>query len=227
MILRPRWAWLVLTLVLSTLNSWFLPVSLEAQTQGQGMASITLPPPDTVAGMPLMKALARRQTARAFSPDTLPTRILSDLLWAGFGVNRPESGKRTAPSAVNWQETDIYVVMEEGSYRYVPGRHELDPVQAGDLRSLTGTQAFVRDAPVTLVFVADRSRITGRSEEEKDFYSAIDVGFISQNVYLYCASAGLATGVRALIDRPPLAEALGLRDDQRIIVAQTVGFPGE
>lgn len=173
-----------------------------------------------------MQALAARQTSRAFRPDPLPVQVISDLLWAAFGINRPESGKRTAPSAVNWQETDIYVVVEAGAYVYQAERHRLEPVREGDLRALTGTQDFVEDAPLTLVFVGDRSRITGRSEEEKDFYTAIDVGFISQNVYLYCASAGLATGVRALIDRPPLAEALGLSESQRIIVAQSVGYAG-
>jgi SagB-type dehydrogenase family enzyme len=176
--------------------------------------------------MPLMNALSARKTSRAFLPDALPVQTLSDLLWAAFGVNRPESGKRTAPSAVNWQDTEIYVVMESGVFLYDASSHELDPVRAGDLRALTGTQPFVRDAPVTLVLVSDLSRIAAESQEQKDFYSAIDAGFISQNVYLYCASEGLATGVRALIDRPALKEALGLREDQRIIVAQSVGRPG-
>lgn len=198
---------------------------VSSQEGAQELESLRLPPPDTGGGMPLMRALAQRHTSRSFRPDPLPVQTLSDLLWAAFGVNRPESGKRTAPSAVNWQETDIYVVMGRGVFVYRADEHVLDPVRSGDFRALTGTQEFVRDAPVTLVFVADRSRITGRSEEEKDFYTAIDVGFISQNVYLYCASAGLATGVRALIDRPPLAEALGLGENQRVIVAQSVGYP--
>jgi len=225
MIPKPRRTWPFLPLTFLTFIALLPASSLEPQQQEKGLASVPLPPPDMSGGMPLMKALALRQTARAFRPDTLSLQTVSDLLWAAFGVNRPDEGKRTAPSAVNWQETDIYVVMEKGTFRYVADRHELDPVRTGDLRPLTGTQTFVRDAPLTLVYVADRSRITGRPEEEKDFYSAIDVGFIAQNVYLYCASTGLATGVRALIDRPPLAEALGLRDDQRIIVAQTVGLP--
>lgn len=205
----------------------FLLASLLASSPaaGQDLSVMKLPPPDKEGGVPLMRALAARQTARSFRPDTLPTQALSDLLWAAFGVNRPESGKRTAPSAVNWQETDIFVVMERGVYLYEATAHELRPVRAGDLRSLTGTQEFVRDAPLTLVLVANLSRITDPSEEQKSFYSAVDAGFISQNVYLYCASAGLATGVRALIDRPALGEALGLDPSQRIIVAQTVGYP--
>jgi SagB-type dehydrogenase family enzyme len=211
-----------------TLVSLILLASLcISQTAlGQELSPIRLPPPDTEGGMPLMKALSARQTSRAFLPDSLPVQTLSDLLWAAFGVNRPESGKRTAPSAVNWQDTDIYVAMERGVFLYEASRHELEPVRSGDLRALTGSQPFVRDAPVTLVLVSDLSRIAAESQEEKDFYSAIDAGFISQNVYLYCASQGLATGVRALIDRPALKEALGLREDQRIIVAQSVGRPG-
>jgi SagB-type dehydrogenase family enzyme len=211
-----------------TLVSLILLASLcISQTAlGQELSPIRLPPPDTEGGMPLMKALSARQTSRAFLPDSLPVQTLSDLLWAAFGVNRPESGKRTAPSAVNWQDADIYVFMERGAFLYDAPRHELEPVRSGDLRALTGSQPFVRDAPITLVLVSDLSRITDQSQEQKDFYSAIDAGFISQNVYLYCASEGLATGVRALIDRPALKEALGLRDDQRIIVAQSVGRPG-
>jgi len=104
-----------------------------------------------------MRALAQRHTSRSFRPDPLPIQMLSDLLWAAFGVNRPESGKRTAPSAVNWQETDIYVVMEAGTFLYRGEEHLLDPIRAGDLRPLTGTQAFVGGAPLTLVFVGDRS----------------------------------------------------------------------
>ncbi len=116
--------------------------------------------------------------------------------------------------------------MERGVFLYDGAIHELRPVRGGDIRGLTGTQEFVRDAPLTLVLVADLSKISDPSEEQRSFYSAVDAGFISQNVYLYCASAGLATGVRALIDRPALAQALGLENHQRIIVAQTVGFPG-
>jgi SagB-type dehydrogenase family enzyme len=173
-----------------------------------------------------MRALAARQTSRSFAADSIPVETLSNLLWAAFGVNRPESGKRTAPSAVNWQDIDVYVVVERGVYLYDALHHRLGLVREGDIRHLTGTQAFVVDAPVTLVLVSDLSRITRESEEEKNFYSAIDAGFISQNVYLYCASEGLATGVRALIHRPPLSEAMGLAPHQKIIVAQSVGFPG-
>jgi len=193
---------------------------------GQELPPIQLPAPQIQGGKPLMEALRDRRSTRSFLPDDLPLQTLSNLLWAGFGVNRPESGHRTAPSAVNWQEVDIYVTTREGAYRYDARGNRLDPVRAGDFRALTGTSAWVASAPLNLVYVADLAKITRDSEEEKNFYSAIDTGFISQNVYLFCASEGLATVVRAQVNREALAEALGLRPDQRIVVAQTVGYPG-
>ena len=201
------------------------PVLAQAPAQAQELAPIQLPAPSMTGGMPLMEALALRSTSRAFRPDPLPIQTVSDLLWAAFGVNRPESGKRTAPSAVNWQETDLYVVVEEGTFLYQAMENRLDPVRAGDLRALTGVQEFVGDAPLTIVLVTDLNRIQRPSEEEKNFYSAIDAGFISQNIYLFCASEGLATGVRALVDRAALGEALGLGEHQKIVVAQSVGYP--
>jgi SagB-type dehydrogenase family enzyme len=174
-----------------------------------------------------MQVLKARRTSREFSDQELSLQVLSDMLWAAFGINRPESGKRTAPSAVNWQEIDIYVAKEAGLYLYDARANVLWPVLAEDIRSATGEQAFVGNAPVNLVFVADYSRMGLASEEAKDFYSAADTGFISQNVYLFCASEGLATVVRGLIDREALAERMGLRSNQKIILAQTVGYPKE
>jgi SagB-type dehydrogenase family enzyme len=195
-------------------------VSLSA-----ALEPVPLPEPETDGGRPLMQTLNDRQTSRSYSPGALPEQVLSNLLWAAFGINRPESGKRTAPSAVNWQEIDIYVALEPGLYLYDAEGNILQPVLAEDIRSATGQQAFVKEAPVNLVFVADYSRMGKASKKDKDFYSAADTGFISQNVYLFCASEGLATVVRGLIDREALAEKMGLRSDQRIILAQTVGYP--
>jgi SagB-type dehydrogenase family enzyme len=199
---------------------------LGAPAAAQELAPIQLPAPQIRGGKPMMEALRDRQSIRVFLPDDIPLQTLSNLLWAGFGVNRPESGRRTAPSAVNWQEVDIYVTTREGAYRYDAQAHRLEPVRAGDFRAITGTVAFVASAPLNLVYVADLAKITRDSEEEKNFYSAIDTGFIAQNVYLFCASEGLATVVRAQVDREALARALGLRPEQKIIVAQTVGYPG-
>jgi len=185
---------------------------------------VKLPPPQTTGGMPLMQALKLRQTTRSFASTPLPDQVLSNLLWAAFGINRPD-GRRTAPSAHNWQEIDIYLSRADGLYLYLPKEHALQLVLKEDIRALTGTQEFVREAPVSLVYVADFDRMKGACEEYKKFYSAADTGFISQNVYLFCASEGLVTGVRALIDRASLAQKIGLRPSQRIILAQSVGYP--
>lgn len=148
---------------------------------------------------------------------------ISNLLWAGFGINRPD-GKRTAPSARNFQEVAIYVLLQNGAFIYDAANNRLDLISAEDVRELGGMQPFVREAPVTLVFVADLSRMGSGSLEEKRNYASIDTGYISQNVYLYCASAGLVTGARAMVDRAALAPKLKLRDDQLIILAQSVGY---
>ena len=148
----------------------------------------------------------------------------ANLLWAADGINRPESGKRTAPSAMSWHEIDIYVALPEATYRYDPQAHSLVPVVDRDLRGLTGGQAFVAGAPLNLVYVADAARQGRASEEDQRLYSWANTGFIAQNVYLYCAARGLAVVVRGMVDRPPLAEALNLRPEQHIILAQTVGY---
>jgi len=188
---------------------------------------IELPAPDTKGGMPLMQALSLRATSRSYSPKELPAQVLGDLLWAATGVNRPESGKRTAPTARNWQQIDVYVATADGLYRYDHAAHALELVLEKDLRAATGTQGFVADAPVNLVFVADYTRMGNIPEEYKKFYAATDTGFVSQNVYLYCASAGLATVVRGLVEREQLAEAMELGPEQHVVLAQTVGYPGE
>ncbi|MDD3643024.1 MAG: SagB/ThcOx family dehydrogenase [Candidatus Krumholzibacteria bacterium] len=188
---------------------------------------IVLPAPDMEGGLPLMKALALRSSSRSFAPEELPAQILSDLLWAAAGINRPESGKRTSPTARNMQQIDVYVGMAGGLYLYDPKEHALLPVMAGDIRAATGRQDFTAVAPVNLVYVADYARMGDGAEETKRFYAATDTGFIGQNVYLYCASAGLATVVRGAVDREALAKAMGLRPDQHVVLAQTVGYPGE
>lgn len=158
---------------------------------------------------------------------------MSDLLWAGFGINRPESGHRTAPSALNWQETDIYVFTEKGAYLYDPKDNILHPIATGDFRGETGVliQPYVKSAPVNLVFVVDASRtgLIGKvlSTADREMFSATAVGSISQNVYLYCASKGLSTVVRGLVDRDALRVRLNLRPEQKVILAQCVGYPAD
>jgi len=193
----------------------------------QELIPIQLPEPQMKGGMPLMEALSKRKTSRDFSDKELPLQVLSNILWAANGINRPESGRRTAPTAVNWQEIDVYIALAEGLYLYDAKMNVLQPVLAGDIRAVTGRQNFVKDAPVNLIFVSDYSRMGKAGEEMKDFYSATDTGFISQNVYLYCASEGLATVVRGAIERPAMREVMPLREDQRIMLAQSIGYPRE
>jgi len=188
-------------------------------------ASIVLPPPETAGKMTLMQALMKRRSVREFDARALPIELLSTLLWAAFGINRPDAGGRTAPSAHNWQEVRVYAALADGLYRYDPAPHVLHRIVAGDLRALAGVQGFVATAPLNLVYVADFSRMDETGAEERAFLAAADSGFIAQNVYLFCAAAGLAAVVRGLIDRRRLAAAMGLGVQERILLAQTVGFP--
>jgi SagB-type dehydrogenase family enzyme len=186
---------------------------------------ILLPAPQTEIGKPLMQTLKLRQSARTFGTQALPPQELSNLLWAAFGINRPESGKRTAPSAMNWQEIDVYVAMPEALYLYDAKSNCLKPVLFKDLREASGKQPFVKDAPLNLIYVADATKMKNASEQDQMFYSAADVGFIAQNVYLYCASQGLVAVMRGLVDRPVLAKAMNLRPEQKVMFSQTVGYP--
>jgi len=196
-------------------------VSLSAQE----LKPIKLPEPQTGIGKPLMEALKLRQTSRSFNLKPLSVQDLSNLLWAADGINRPDDGKRTAPSAMNWQEIGIYVVLADGAYLYDVKTNLLNPVTAGDLREKCGSQDFVKSAPLNLVYVADMSKVTSKNEDDRTLYTAADCGFIAQNVYLYCASEGLATGVRAMVDRDALSKDMMLRDRQKIVLVQAVGYP--
>jgi nitroreductase len=206
-------------LVLAALLFW------PSFTLAQDLKAIQLLEPQLDGGRPLMRVLKDRASSRSFGPEKLPMQTLSNLLWAAFGVNRPASGGRTAPSASNSQEMDIYVAMADGLFLYDAKASLLRPVLPDDIRALTGRQSFVKEAPVNLIYVADLSKMLRASAEDRDSYAAAHSGFISQNVYLFCASEGLATVVRASIDRPALARAMRLRPDQKITLAQTVGYP--
>lgn len=186
---------------------------------------IKLPSPELRGERSLVDVLKDRKTTHSFSDIELPEQELSHLLWAAFGINRPEEGKRTAPSAENNQEIDIYLAEKDGLFLYNAGENVLIELLDKDIREYTGLQDYVADAPVSLIYVADYSKMGDRSKEYKDFHSAADAGFISQNVYLYCASENLATGVRSLIDRDKLRKIMNLRETQKIILAQSVGYP--
>ena len=186
---------------------------------------LVLPAPQQHGGKPLLESLKLRRSYREFSHQDLPLGVLSSLLWAAFGVNRPDTGGRTAPSAHDWEEIDIYIATAGGLYVYDAREHLLRKRLDRDIRAHTGVQAFVAEAPVDLVYVADLARMSQASAEEKAQYAGPDAGFIAQNVYLFCASEGLASVVRGLVDRPRLAKLMGLTAHQKIILAHSVGYP--
>jgi SagB-type dehydrogenase family enzyme len=200
-----------------------LLAAASAAAAADAAPTIALPKPVTKGGMPLMQALNERKSGREFSPEKLSPQMLSNLLWAAYGINRPD-GRRTAPSASNRQTIDIYVTLPEGAYLYQPKEHRLDLVAPGDLRGATGRQPFPAEAALNLVFVADNAKMANVSDEDKILYSGSETGFAGQNVYLFCASEGLASVIRAMVDRPALAKALKLRPEQKITLAQTVGY---
>src|ERR1035437_2220532 len=190
----------------------------------QVIKSIQLPAPQKDIGKPLMQVLNSRQSTRVFTTKQLPIQEISNLLWAAFGINRTDEGKRTAPSARNWQDIDIYVFLPEGVYIYKAKDNKLEQISNVDLRSLAGVQDFVKTAPLNLVYVSDQSKMETASKEDKMMYSGADAGFIAQNVYLYCASQDLGVVVRAMVDKKTLAEKLNLKQGQVIVLAQTIGY---
>jgi nitroreductase len=189
---------------------------------GQELKPVALPTPQTSGGKPLMQVLKERKSVRDFGPEPLSRQTISNLLWAAWGINR-EDGRRTAPSASNRQEIDVYAVMADGAYLYDAQANALKPVTRTDVRKFAGTQAYVADVPVNLVYVADTAKLGGDDAARLATANA-DTGFIAQNVYLFCASEGLGTVVRGSVNRDDLGKALNLRATQRITLAQSVGY---
>ncbi|MBU1862342.1 MAG: nitroreductase family protein [Candidatus Omnitrophica bacterium] len=187
--------------------------------------SIQLPKPEMQKGKPLMQALKERKTTRSFSAKDISLQELSNLLWAACGVNRPDSGKRTVPSAHNWQPIDVYVARPDGLYFYDAHKNLLKQVLKEDLRETLVVQDFTQIAPIDLIYVADYTKMKKGTEEQKQFYAAADTGFISQNVYLYCASEGYATVVRGGVDKPALEKKMKLPVDKKVVLVQPVGYP--
>lgn len=184
---------------------------------------IKLPAPQKEIGKPLMQVLNSRQSVRSFAPTPLSFQDISNLLWAAFGINR-EDGKRTAPSSRNIQDIDIYVFIPDGVFLYNAKENKLVPISSEDLRGMTGTQDYVKSAPLNLVYISDQSKMGKASSEDKYITSGADAGFIAQNVYLYCASQNLGAVVRASVDKKPLFSKLNLKQDQIIVLTQTVGY---
>ena len=187
---------------------------------------IVLPPPDKKGGMPLMQALSERHSTRSFADKPIPAEVLSSLLWAAQGVNRDDLDYRTAPSSRNCNEIEIYAVLPEGAYLYKPETHQLKQVVQGDMRAVTGTQDFAATAPLNLVYVVDQSKQPGDFDAKRKLVTAgTDVGFIGENVYLFCASAGLGTVFRAMIDAEYIHQRLKLPSFKKVLYAQSVGYP--
>ncbi|MDP2424150.1 MAG: SagB/ThcOx family dehydrogenase [Bacteroidales bacterium] len=186
---------------------------------------IRLPEPQKTGGMPLMEALNTRHSERAFSPEELDLQTLSNLLWAGFGYNRHEAKKRTAPTSRNFQEIEIYLSMPSGLFRYNAWDNTLERIHDRDIRAITGKQEFVATAPINLIYVADQRKVPNPESEYQQRASYANTGFIAQNVYLYCASSGLVAVIRALFDETELSNAMGLDGSMKIILCHSVGYP--
>ena len=192
----------------------FLSLSLLATTLIA--QDIQLPTPDKKGGKTLMQALSERKSTREFQEKELSNNVLSNLLWAANGFNRDD--KRTAPTANNKQELELYVVLKTGIYFYHAKKHKLALVKKGDYRKSAGTQAYVADAPINILFVSDSEKASSKN------YAYTDCGFVSQNIYLYCASEGLGTVVRGSFNKEELQELLQLPPNKEVLLAQSVGY---
>jgi nitroreductase len=182
--------------------------------------------PAAAGSATLSEAFRNRKSTNAFQSQPLPKELLLDLLWAAWGINRPDSGKRTAPSAMNTQEIDLYVLLPDGAYVYEAKQNQLTPVSDQDLRAKTGAMKF-QDVPVHLIFVADYAKYRMGTQSQKELWSSAHTGFIGQNVYLYCAANGLGAHFYAGIDGAALKDSLKLRADQAVLFGQAVGYPNE
>ncbi len=189
-----------------------------------GLENIKLPEPQKTGGKGIMDCLNTRHTTRQYTSEKIDEQTISNLLWAAWGINR-EDGKRTAPSAKNMQEMKVYVAMENGLYQYEAQKNELIIMFDKDIRQATGFQDFIGDAPLNLIFVADMDLMMEFAEQPDKIikYSCMDAAFISQNVYLFCASEGLDTVTRGAFDPEAVAEAMYLPENEFVVLTQTVG----
>ncbi|MDR2763565.1 MAG: SagB/ThcOx family dehydrogenase [Tannerella sp.] len=191
----------------------------------QELQEIKLKAPDKTRGSATMKALSDRHSDRAYSPQELNLQDLSDLLWAANGVNRPD-GKRTAPSAMNKQEIDVYAIRADGAYLYDAQAHSLKPVAKGDYRAaVAGSQDFAKTAPVCFVTVINLDKLGDPKAEHTKIIGAVDAGIVTQNINLFCAAVGLSTVPRASMDQQELRKVLKLNDHQLPIMNNPVGYP--
>lgn len=210
----------------ATLKTAVLILTASAFALCAAEKTVKLPPPDKQGGKPLMQCMTERKSARGFDKKkALPKQVLSNLFYAADGISRAD-GRKTVPTARNFQNQQIYAATADGIYLYNPKNHALELVKAGDFRAKCGKQKFHQNAQVVLIYVADTSKI-GKNELEKEYYAANHAGYASQNVYLYAASEGLATVVCAMVDRDALAKELGLPQTHRVEFVQPVAYPAK
>lgn len=191
----------------------------------QELKTITLPAPALENDKPFMHAVKERKSTREYADRELSLQDLANVLWCANGVNRPEEGRRTSPSAMNQQDIDVYAVMKDGVYRYDAPKHELTPVTAGDYRKAAGMQDYVETAPLNLIYVSDLNKLEMiKDENDRLMMAFADAGHCSQNVYLYGAAAHLAVVIRGSMDRDKLTEVFKLKPGQTPLLGQTVGY---
>jgi SagB-type dehydrogenase family enzyme len=199
-------------------------ISLSGICIAQNEATIKLLPPEINEGKPLMQVLNERHSSRDFIDKSLTDQQLSNLLWAAYGINRPGDGKRTAPSAHDKQEIDVYITKDSGTYLYNAPDHTLIEISSIDIRSNTGSQGFVKIAAVNLIFVLNKDKTSSKDESEAISWGSITTGAIAQNVYLYCASENLGCVARGSFDKTTLSKDLKLKENQIILLTQSVGY---
>lgn len=204
---------------------YFVLIALHATAIAQTDSLLVLPPVQHSNSKPLMEALALRRSERNIDTTALPLQEISNILWAAYGINRPESGKRTAPSAMNIQNISLYVFLPQGIFLYDAHHHSLQRIRSTDERKKTATQHFAQTAPVNIFYVANLEKPSQANVNTRLLWAAIATGCIVENVHLYCASAGLGCVVRAFFREEELQQLLPLHPSEKIIIAQTVGFP--
>jgi SagB-type dehydrogenase family enzyme len=208
--------------IIFTLTAMLMTLS---NVYSQELQAIKLNEPGKSRGSAVMKALSDRHSDRQFDVKAVSLQDLSDLLWAANGVNRPD-GKRTAPSAMNRQEIDVYVIREDGAYLYDAAGHTLKPVAKGDYRpAVASGQDFAAAAPLSLVLVANLEKLGKPAEEHTRLIAAMDAGIVCQNINIFCSAAGLSTVPRATMDKSELKKALQLSDTQLLMLNNPVGYP--
>jgi nitroreductase len=210
---------------MKTLSALFLLMVLAFGSPAQDLQPIKLLSPQLDKGKSLMQSLQDRHSTREFAEKELSLQELSNMLWAANGVNRPDLKKRTAPSAMNTQDADVFVFLKDGVYFYDAFEMKLLPVIKGDKRSLAGTQPFVADAPVNLVIVSDYAKMGRTKDEDKAAFAAGSAAFIGENVYLFCSAFNLNCVLRGSIDKDAIIKGLNLRPYQHPVYGITIGFP--